>query len=656
FIKLGLQKGEFDKGIDDAKRQTSAFGSAMGKIGGMIAGVFAVGQITSFIRESMKLAAETENVRKAFIRLGGGAYFNDLNNAVRGTLSQVDLMKNTIQATNFGIPIKDLANLFKFATERAAQTGQSVEYLTQSIVMGIGRKSVLILDNLGISAVQLREKLKKVGEEAATVGDVAEAIGEIAQEQFKRMGEQATTTAQKIDSVSGSWKNIKIAIGDAINKNIIFISGLKIISDYLGVFSAQAANAMINAGNRVKKFMEGIPKDIASQKTAIKAELEKINEEIAMRQTGLETIPALQPSIFPNKKRDEAIQEINTLKNQAIELVGVFDQLKMKSEPVELMQRISDLELLISIEKKLASQKGISAEDAITHANAIAKAEEELKKLREIAGIKEQKFSKGSIGYLEEEIKLLGEKIEKTTNPQILGALQKELSIKEDILKQEKEGLKFSELRKISNKDISEMLTKNMGDKKPIDQSKLVISAKMKNSMIDSDVAADVYNDQTKKAKAFTDELNQIISSGIMSAIESMATGLTELALGDIGGKEFGLEVLQMVGNFMITLGTAIVTYSELFKRFIENISNPWVTAGLGIGLIAAGAAISSIASHGLKGSSGSASNSSAASGYSNYSASSGAAVLSGNVVFELEGTKLRGALNNTDRRNTLIR
>jgi len=276
FIKLGLQKDGFDKGLNDAKRQTSSFGSMMKSVGGMIGGIFAVGAITSFVKESMKLAGETENVRKAFIRLGGGSYFSDLNNAVRGTLSQVDLMKNTIQATNFGIPIKDLANLFKFATERAAQTGQSVEYLTQSIVMGIGRKSVLILDNLGISAVQLREKLKKVGEEAATVGDVAEAIGQIAQEQFRRMGEQASTTAQKLDNVRGSWTNIKIAIGDAINQNMLFTSSVKFLSEYMGVFSKQTENAMVNAGGRVKKFMAGIPKDIESQKAAIKKEVENI--------------------------------------------------------------------------------------------------------------------------------------------------------------------------------------------------------------------------------------------------------------------------------------------------------------------------------------------------------------------------------------------
>jgi len=626
FIKLGLQKGEFDKGIDDAKRKSSAFGDGMKKIGGMIAGVFAVGAIVSFFRESQKLAAETENVRKAFVRLGGGQYFNDLNNAARGTLSQVDLMKNTIQATNFGIPIKDLANLFKFATEKASQTGQSVEYLTQSIVMGIGRKSVLILDNLGISAVQLREQLKKTGEEAATVGDVAAAIGRIAEESFKKMGEQATTTSQKLDDVKGSWTDIKIAIGDAINQNDLFIGSIKVVNDYLNVFSAQVANAMTNAGGRVKKFMSGLPEDISSQKAAIKTEIERINKEIS----GLEEKQSLwdYATLGGKMKHDDRKQEINTLKNQAIELAGIFDTLKVKEKPVELKQRISDLELLISMEKKLASVKNISAEEAVTHANAIKKAEEELKALREIAGIKEPKTaaqkladSKAINATIEEEIVKSQDAINKSYYDAGEGAFEAFMK-----------GIENSQIK--------------------IDAPTLEYEKEKED---DLSYISDLYQNQLDEARNFTDELNSIIQGGISSAIETLASGLTELAMGDMTGKEFGAQILGMVGNFMVQMGMAFITFSKLFIAFHAAISgmNGPLALGIGIALVGAGAVISTIAKKGM---SGGASASAPASGYSNYSQSNGISAITGNVIFELEGTKLRGALNNTDRKNTLIR
>lgn len=628
FIKLGLQKGDFDKGIDDAKRKTSAFGESMKKIGGMIAGVFAVGAITNYLREASKVAAETENVRTAFIRLGGGAYFNDLNNAVRGTLSQVDLMKNTIQATNFGIPIKDLANLFKFATERASQTGQSVEYLTQSIVMGIGRKSVLILDNLGISAVQLREKLKKVGEEAATVGDVSEAIGSIAQEQFKRMGEQANTTAQKLDDVKGSWNDIKVAIGDAINQNDLFIGGIKLLNNYLNVFSKQAENAMTNASSRVKKFMGTMPESIADQKEKIKAEIERINQEISSIEGKQSSFDWL--TIGTKRAHDERKQEINTLKNQAIELAGIFDALKIKEEPRTVLQRISDLEFLISMEKKLASQKNISSEDAIAHSNAIKKAEEELKQLREIAGIAAQKTYKQQL----DDIIAINKALEDEKEAQ-------------RILRMDFYGEKVAPITPIG--------TPSQLQSTPIDTSSL---ADMSNYLKSVSEKREKWTEEEKKSwQDFNDELNQIIESGISDAIGTMAAGFGEmLAMNDWDWSDFGSKILDSIGKFMQQFGAAMVAMgiAQLQLNLGMTTLNPALLIGGGAALIAAGAALSSLASQGMKGSKSSAT--SPASGYSNYSQSNAAAVISGNVVFELEGTKLRGALNNSDRKNRYIR
>lgn len=630
FVKLSLNKKGFDQGLNEAKQKTSMFGQSMKQLGGMIAGVFAVSSIVGFVRESQKLAAETENVRKAFIRMGGGSYFKDLNEATRGTLSQVELMKNTIQASNFGIPIKDLANLFKFATERAAQTGQSVEYLTQSIVMGIGRKSVLILDNLGISAVQLREKLKKVGEEAATVGDVAEAIGSIAQEQFKRMGEQASTTAQKLDDVRGSWQDIKVAIGDAINQNDLFVGGVKLLGDYLNVFSKQAENAMTNAGSRVKTFMSGLTPDmdISDQKTAIKAEIEKINKAIEEEQKKLSPFAWL--TIQGKRNQDDAKQEINTLKNQAIELSGIFDTIKTKVDPVPLMQRIDDLELLIEMEKKLASQKGISSEDALTHAKAIKKAEEELKELREIAGIAERKTATEQLA----DLKKVNDELEA-----------------QKILRMDMYG---ESMISMTPKGTPQTIDSAPGDAMGLD------TAFLDNMDNHYKLIAEKRAKFTKEEKQawvdFTIDLDNTISQGVGNAIESFASGIGELIAGDMDIKDFGSQLLSVVGKFMQTLGGLFIAMGVAKLKFDISLmsGNAFGMIAAGAMMVAAGAAISSFASKGV---SGGASTATAASGYSSYSGSSQSSMaLTGDVTFELRGDKLQGVLNNTNRKNNLIR
>ena len=131
----------------------------MKKIGGMIAGAFAVQKIIQFGKELIQIGGVAEGVRDAFMRIGDESTLKGLRDATKGTVSDLELMKRAVSASNLGLPIQNLASLFEFATKRAQDTGESVDYLVNSIVTGIGRKSPLILDNLGISAVQLKEKL-----------------------------------------------------------------------------------------------------------------------------------------------------------------------------------------------------------------------------------------------------------------------------------------------------------------------------------------------------------------------------------------------------------------------------------------------------------------------------------------------------------------
>ena len=218
--------GKVDK-IDDNRKKTekgfagmsSSLSSSFAKVGAAIGLAFGTQQLVSFGKEAVTLASQLEGVERAFKRIGGANSANLLNGlrtATRGTVSDLILMQKAVQASNFKIPLENLASLFKFAQARARETGESVEYLTNSIVLGIGRKSPLILDNLGISAVELRTRLKGVGVEAANVGDIAQIIGDIAEEELAKMGDQADTTADKIAQLSTALENTKTQIGGII--------------------------------------------------------------------------------------------------------------------------------------------------------------------------------------------------------------------------------------------------------------------------------------------------------------------------------------------------------------------------------------------------------------------------------------------------------
>lgn len=216
---LGLDKSQYDRGLDQAERQASGFGNTIKRIGGWITAAFSVGAIINFSKEAMKLSATAEGIRAGFARIATPGLLEDLRKATRGAVSDVQLMQKAIQASNFQIPLNQLAKLLEFASARAIQTGQSIDYLVDSIVLGIGRKSPLILDNLGISAVRLREELKGVGTESASVGDIAASVARIASEELGKMGNVADTTATKMERLKVASEKFKEAWGNWVNKS-----------------------------------------------------------------------------------------------------------------------------------------------------------------------------------------------------------------------------------------------------------------------------------------------------------------------------------------------------------------------------------------------------------------------------------------------------
>ena len=213
--RLGLDNSEFKRGLKDSESQLSKMNAGFRRLGAVIGAAFSVNAIANFAGEGIKLAASLEGVEQAFKKLNQPNLLQNLRTATRGTVTDLELMRKAVQARNFKIPLEQLATYFEFATKRAIQTGESVDYLVNSIITGIGRKSVLVMDNLGISAVELQKEIAKVG-------DFGIASGNIIQRELRSMGDVADTTATSIAQLATAWSDLKLAAGD-----FLINSGLK---------------------------------------------------------------------------------------------------------------------------------------------------------------------------------------------------------------------------------------------------------------------------------------------------------------------------------------------------------------------------------------------------------------------------------------------
>jgi hypothetical protein len=186
---------------------------------------FAVREVVAFGREVEALARKAEGVEKAFKNIANAGTLEELRKATRGTVSDLQLMQNAVKANNFQIPLDQLGKLFAFANQRARETGESVDYLVESITLGIARKSIPILDNLGISSIQIQEEFKKTG-------DFAKAVGNIIDESMSNAGETVETTAERMERFSASFQNFKANIGaDLLPLMDVLLGALEDVGD-----------------------------------------------------------------------------------------------------------------------------------------------------------------------------------------------------------------------------------------------------------------------------------------------------------------------------------------------------------------------------------------------------------------------------------------
>lgn len=176
------------------------FGELIGK---------AAAKVRDFAAEGINMAESADGVIHAFRQLDQPALLGNLRKATKGTVSDIELMKAAVKAKDFGIPLEDLGKYLSFAQLKAQQTGQSLDYMVDSIVTGLGRKSPMILDNLGLSAAEISEKTKETG-------DFMKGVASIVENQLSAAGETYISAADRAAQKTTTLQNKQLELGEAL--------------------------------------------------------------------------------------------------------------------------------------------------------------------------------------------------------------------------------------------------------------------------------------------------------------------------------------------------------------------------------------------------------------------------------------------------------
>lgn len=407
--------------------------SLTGQLGGLYTAVklaFTAGIIKEAVSTTLelaKLSGNVEGVKRAFERAfpDSEALLFRLRKATHNTVTEFDLMQRTLQATNLGVAVEQLPILFEFAAARAQQTGESVDYLVDSIVRGIGRKSILVLDNLGLSATRLKEQFNGASLASQSVADVTKGVAEIAKVELQKMGGYAETSATQVDQLTASFTKLRIELSQSVSSSS-FISFIKGYVDSFGLLLEARRN-----GNTVTEQSEQNLRKEAAQFTASEFTARNLtkskeeNNKVLKEEIALLTKEIGQWTAF----RDIQEESILTLKEDA---EAVKDDLKQRkisyNEASTQIQRIKDE---IKFKETL---RDANKEDALLRQELLKIYIAQFNAANKVNVTEEKQL--GIIEKLQADIETLGDKIKSATTVDDIEKFNRELVVLETRLKE----------------------------------------------------------------------------------------------------------------------------------------------------------------------------------------------------------------------------
>ena len=244
-------------GLDGAAK--TAMGG-FGGLAGMVAGGFAVSQVIGITKELITLGAQAERTEASFHRVaqsyGADAdkMFAAMKRAAGGQISNDELMMAANKAMMLGVTTDadQMAGLLQAAMERGQAMGRSAADAFNDIVIGIGRMSPLILDNLGIMTG---------GEQAfqayaASIGKTAEQLTDFERRQMlinkvlADVGPVTLDSQAKIASLGVAWANLRAEMGKDIVSNLSMLGVPEYLDATAQVMAARrrVTDAFVEAG------------------------------------------------------------------------------------------------------------------------------------------------------------------------------------------------------------------------------------------------------------------------------------------------------------------------------------------------------------------------------------------------------------------------
>jgi len=335
-VILGIDVNEFRRGIAQVDASIKKISGQFQNLGGLIGASFAVSRIQQFASEAIDLGLKAEGIRNTFQKMNDPMALAELRMAVRGTVSDLELMRRANQAASVNIGMDTLATTLKYVRGYARSTGEDFDKLFGDATQELIRQTGLRLDQIGIDIVEVRKKEKELG-------DYTEAVLAIMSEKMGNFGEETLSAADKVDQQRASIENLKTEIGTGLLP--VYQLMLEAVSGFLNAVKVEFSTVLtfweklgyyasyvsaVLGGNTMAEFQRETLLATAAVREMTGAQKQQIQETQASGTKQKQTLGMLKEALADYKAELERT-EIGSVRFNELSALIVSTENKVKS-------------------------------------------------------------------------------------------------------------------------------------------------------------------------------------------------------------------------------------------------------------------------------------------------------------------------------------
>jgi len=623
YVALGFQDDKFKRGIKGAQKQTSAFSNQVKKLGGIIAGAFAVSSIVRFGKQAVTLAGEQEKAEQKLLT------------ALRGRKDiQQSLIKDAARLQKITIfgdeeTIEAYAQLAAFEKNEDALKRLMPLIQDMAVAMGMNLKDAALLvgKTLGSSTNALSRYGIQVEGAVGSNERLESAITSL-NDKFRGQAESAAnTTAGALTQLSNAWGDLAETIGYKLAPGLVKVA--KFFKDLITptrLLSDSLEEQRMEVNTLAYKLIDVNTNE--EERKKILAELKKLNPEVT---DGIDaenvSIETLTKNLGEYNK--QMINKI-ILQKQAEKFredVG-SRSLALQEAETELLTRLVNLEDKFAKASKEAHRDYLSVmEDGTLSTLERGEAVQDLLKKHNLLrpSLKEIVILQKSLNDLivnvgSKQIEYNNAVEHNNTLEEQRNKLLKELGIELDNFGDETDSGtdsidNFAKSVDAATRKLIEMRSaiRSMSGSSGADSwgiGGMEGVGGAGSGGVDMGGAGGTLNDFADNYEMAAERIDQI-NSGIINSMQSVAKAVTDALAqmieawvkGEDDWSKLGSGLLAAVGGFMKELGAAMIAIGVLGEAFDNAIkSMQWYVAlAAGVALVAAGAVLTGIAQKGVE-------------------------------------------------------